>query len=53
MVALVVPMGSLLCLAVIRPEERYLEAKFGEPYRSYRASVGRWIQLLPHHGLSR
>jgi protein-S-isoprenylcysteine O-methyltransferase Ste14 len=47
MVALVVPMGSLLCLAVIRPEEQYLEGKFGDPYRSYRARVARWIQLQP------
>jgi protein-S-isoprenylcysteine O-methyltransferase Ste14 len=27
----------------IRPEEAYLEAKFGEPYRDYKRRVRRWI----------
>jgi protein-S-isoprenylcysteine O-methyltransferase Ste14 len=29
--------------AVILPEERYLAAKFGEPYEAYRRRVRRWI----------
>lgn len=28
---------------LIAPEERYLAAKFGEPYRLYAASVHRWV----------
>ena len=33
----------LLTVFVIKPEERYLEEKFGETYLSYNRSVRRWI----------
>ena len=35
---------------LIAPEERYLAAKFGEEYRSYAASVHRWIGRARHSG---
>lgn len=42
-VALAVPLVAVMTYGVILPEERHLTAKFGEDYRSYRASVRRWI----------
>ncbi len=32
---------------LIAPEERYLAAKFGEEYRSYAATVQRWLGRKP------
>jgi protein-S-isoprenylcysteine O-methyltransferase Ste14 len=34
---------GLLRVGVIACEERYLERKFGAPYRAYRERVRRWI----------
>lgn len=33
----------LLLHGVIKPEERYLENKFGEPYLAYKSRVRRWL----------
>ena len=40
---LVVPLLLLVRWGVIAREERYLEAKFGDDYTRYRASVRRWL----------
>ncbi|GAC1310806.1 MAG: isoprenylcysteine carboxylmethyltransferase family protein [Vulcanimicrobiaceae bacterium] len=34
---------ALLDRAVVEPEERYLESRFGDAYRTYRARVPRWF----------
>ena len=42
-VVLAVPFALVLRYGVIAREERYLEAKFGDSYRGFRARVRRWI----------
>jgi protein-S-isoprenylcysteine O-methyltransferase Ste14 len=43
MLGLLIPTFVLLNIGVIGPEERYLEAKFGDAYRQYRGRVRRWL----------
>ena len=40
---LIVPSCVLLHFAVVRREERYLEQKFGDAYRHYKARVPRYF----------
>ncbi len=41
--ALLVPTLAVVHHGVIAREERYLEGKFGDEYRRYKASVRRWL----------
>jgi protein-S-isoprenylcysteine O-methyltransferase Ste14 len=42
---LALPTGYTLDRLAIRPEEPYLEAKFGDAYRAYRERVPRWFSV--------
>ncbi len=42
-VVLVTPAILVMNVAVVRKEEEHLEARFGEEYLHYKASVRRWL----------
>ena len=42
-IALVVPLLWVINVGVVAREERYLERKFGDAYRAYKARVRRWV----------
>ena len=42
-IGLVVPLMWVINVGVVEREERYLERKFGDAYRAYKARVRRWI----------
>lgn len=42
-VLFIVPLALTLHFGVIKREERYLDAKFGETYLAYRRGVRRWL----------
>jgi protein-S-isoprenylcysteine O-methyltransferase Ste14 len=40
---MLLPWGLIVHFAVIKPEERYLERKFGDVYLAYKHRVRRWL----------
>ncbi len=43
MLVFAIPFAIILNMGVIVPEERYLERKFGDGYRTYKDTVRRWL----------
>ena len=43
MLVLLAPLLTVMHYGVVLREERHLEARFGDDYRRYRASVRRWL----------
>lgn len=42
-IALLIPLLLIMRYGVIAREERYLETRFGDPYRDYKTRVRRWL----------
>jgi protein-S-isoprenylcysteine O-methyltransferase Ste14 len=40
---LALPLVIILCYCVVAREETYLERRFGDAYRDYKARVHRWL----------
>lgn len=43
LIVLLVPMAAVLHVGIVLREERYLAAKFGQRYETYRSAVPRWL----------
>ena len=46
LLVLAIPSAVLLHFGVVKPEETYLSAKFGDTYRHYKEAVPRYLWLL-------
>jgi len=46
LVLLMIPAAFVLHLGIIRPEEQYLDRKFGDEYRSYKGQAPRYLPFI-------